>query len=860
MAQTVKFQLRRDTPFLWAQNNPILSQGEPGYEILEGATGNRLKIGDGTSTWNSLPYMVGGPTGPTGANGTNGTNGTNGDTGSTGPTGLSGPTGPVGPISQGSWNAQLYQMVESPTTSGTFTSTEFGVTGNWGSSEVSSLQGFREAYVSFSFPSPATTNSYMGLATVTSGDAFADTYSIFNYGALGVNTLQILEGSNNPVQGFTGANVLDTDIFTITYNGGYLTYYRNATFLRQTALTLPTGSLFYLRGQHSLQLTSFANVVFGPITGNLQNDWNPLLYQMVESSPGTFLSDFAGSPGWGVSQVTSYEGFTEGYISFTLPNPGSTISIMGLATSTSRPPAGNVPPNVPLFFGIWFYPGGSPAVSVLENTAQTDVTAAVGTILATDVFSISYFENNNTLVYQKNDVTFRSTSYVLPAGLLFYLMGQHSVTNTSFADVSFYIPQQKSAKFTKAAISAISAFTTVQQGSWTPFYASNTGNTDTIVPSSTTGTFTKKGSSRWSAAVRSVQAYTDGAFASLQIGSSGGAYVNSCIGFNTNTNQTYAPTVDNPASDITYMIVSQVGGGPLPTPLTGSVYIYVNGTWLGSYGSWVPGDTIGLKQVGGSIIFCHNDRDVYSYPLQNSNPLYLDARIYDSDATINNLVFGRKAAASSGSPLFWSYVVGAVNGSLTPRYTSAGSTGQYIANGDLVHAWTAVGATGLTGPPTNINSIPNTSLNYAFPFSYEPPGLTMLSRYDSGGTPGYYSTFQPRISGLYQVTVNMVAGQNALSDGFPNGLSFIRLYSPDGIGVPPTASGLAPGTVIAIENLCNNIFTASGQNNVASSTTFLCNMVTGSEYALCAGSVMGNSRALPVYDGTQIQFRLITNN
>jgi hypothetical protein len=47
------FQLRRGNAAVWARNNPILARGEPGYVIDE----NRLKIGDGSTAWNDLPYV-----------------------------------------------------------------------------------------------------------------------------------------------------------------------------------------------------------------------------------------------------------------------------------------------------------------------------------------------------------------------------------------------------------------------------------------------------------------------------------------------------------------------------------------------------------------------------------------------------------------------------------------------------------------------------------------------------------------------------------------------------------------------------------------------------------------------------------
>lgn len=80
----VKIQFRRGTALEWSQSNPILSQGEAGYEHDTG----RFKVGNGLTPWNSLAYSSGvtGPTGPIGV---------------TGPTGaastVTGPTGPTGP-------------------------------------------------------------------------------------------------------------------------------------------------------------------------------------------------------------------------------------------------------------------------------------------------------------------------------------------------------------------------------------------------------------------------------------------------------------------------------------------------------------------------------------------------------------------------------------------------------------------------------------------------------------------------------------------------------------------------------------------------------------------------------------------
>lgn len=62
MATTI--QLRRDTATNWTSLNHTLAAGEAGYETDTG----KLKIGNGTTAWNSLAYFIGsaGPAGPSG--------------------------------------------------------------------------------------------------------------------------------------------------------------------------------------------------------------------------------------------------------------------------------------------------------------------------------------------------------------------------------------------------------------------------------------------------------------------------------------------------------------------------------------------------------------------------------------------------------------------------------------------------------------------------------------------------------------------------------------------------------------------------------------------------------------------------
>jgi len=87
-------QIRRGTTTQWNQSTKILKVGELGIDT----TLNRLKIGNGTSLWTNLPFIIG----DTGAAST--VPGPKGDTGNTGPAGptgaastVPGPQGPAGP-------------------------------------------------------------------------------------------------------------------------------------------------------------------------------------------------------------------------------------------------------------------------------------------------------------------------------------------------------------------------------------------------------------------------------------------------------------------------------------------------------------------------------------------------------------------------------------------------------------------------------------------------------------------------------------------------------------------------------------------------------------------------------------------
>ena len=59
MAVVTQIQVRRGTASQWTSTNPVLAAGELGFETDT----NKLKIGNGSSAWNSLSYVATGATG-----------------------------------------------------------------------------------------------------------------------------------------------------------------------------------------------------------------------------------------------------------------------------------------------------------------------------------------------------------------------------------------------------------------------------------------------------------------------------------------------------------------------------------------------------------------------------------------------------------------------------------------------------------------------------------------------------------------------------------------------------------------------------------------------------------------------------
>lgn len=87
----VQIQFRRDTTANWNSVNPLLAQGEVGFDI----TTNQIKVGDGTNYWTGLTYTMG-DDGTSGSSGTDGASGSSGSSGIDGTSGSSGSSGKDG--------------------------------------------------------------------------------------------------------------------------------------------------------------------------------------------------------------------------------------------------------------------------------------------------------------------------------------------------------------------------------------------------------------------------------------------------------------------------------------------------------------------------------------------------------------------------------------------------------------------------------------------------------------------------------------------------------------------------------------------------------------------------------------------
>lgn len=145
-----QIQLRRGTAAAWTSANPTLAAGELGVETDT----NKFKVGNGSTSWTSLPYA------------------TKGDTGPTGPTGpvstVAGPTGPQGAAGEVTLTAAqtlTNKTLTSPViTQPKITDTPFAIT-DGASVDINPSNGFIQTWTLASSRTPISPTSF------TSGQA-----------------------------------------------------------------------------------------------------------------------------------------------------------------------------------------------------------------------------------------------------------------------------------------------------------------------------------------------------------------------------------------------------------------------------------------------------------------------------------------------------------------------------------------------------------------------------------------------------------------------------------------------------------------------------------------------------------------
>jgi len=231
-------QVRRDTSDNWTAANPILAQGEYGYEVDT----YRFKIGNGLSGWNTLLYWgtqgetgIQGLEGQTGLKGIDGQTGIQGETGIIGLTGIQGLTGICGQTGiQGKTGFDGVTGIYGQTGIQGLTGLALGATGIEGITGLRGPGGGDQGFTGLTGPTGIQGLTGLGLANFIEDDYpaivnqpqllwnFKDECLLLGVTGLGGNWVQLgagcrgdtgIKGGDGPtgLQGITGlANWLDT--------------------------------------------------------------------------------------------------------------------------------------------------------------------------------------------------------------------------------------------------------------------------------------------------------------------------------------------------------------------------------------------------------------------------------------------------------------------------------------------------------------------------------------------------------------------------------------------------------------------------------------------------------------------------
>lgn len=207
-----KIQFRRGTAAEWSSANPVLLDGELGWE----SDTTKAKMGDGNTAWNDLPYGGAGGMGPQGDQGETGPAGPAGPTGATGPKGDTGTISDISGVPTGTLDPSSDYILFQDTSASNVTKRDFvravavNVTYNnstSGATAVNVQAAFDEAFASIS-------SIHGDITTINSTLSGLGTAATKNTGTSG-HTLGFLDGINVYSKAQSGAPVSLTQAATI---------------------------------------------------------------------------------------------------------------------------------------------------------------------------------------------------------------------------------------------------------------------------------------------------------------------------------------------------------------------------------------------------------------------------------------------------------------------------------------------------------------------------------------------------------------------------------------------------------------------------------------------------------------------
>ncbi len=232
------------------------------------------------------------------------------------------------------------------------------------------------------------------------------------------------------------------------------------------------------------------------------------------------------------------------------------------------------------------YLAGSSTLRVYEGGTQMGV---FGSYAANDVFRIQV--TGTTITYLKNGTVFYTSTATPTFPLLVdssvYTIGA-TINNVTLAEESFY------QRVTGVAVNGT--------------------------------TITKIAAPGWDAGASSVDSFTGNGYVEFSTAES---FHNKMAGLTaTDSDQTFG--------DIDFAIY--LAG-------SGNVSVYEGGVKMGTFGSYVAGDTFRVESSGGAVTYYHNNTPFYVSTNTPASTLRMDTSLYETGATITNASIGTTAAS-----------------------------------------------------------------------------------------------------------------------------------------------------------------------------------------------------------------------